>query len=257
MKKSSIYAAFGIQYKGGKILAPVFGWIAPLLINGNAKLGAGVWTWSMLPGTGIFTAVINGREFSERGTCPCNCPGCYAQTGFYRMPSTVRSLVIKTYLARHHVDFMMRAIMAQIIADGIQTIRVHAAGDFCSPEYVDAWRAIAERFPGVVLWTYTKTEYETSFDGVDNFNVVRSLVPGCGLNYGHAGYIADTAERLQAAGERVHVCRCGIDPEQHCNACTACAECKYVLFLEHSTAYRAEQDADLPRLRELIEKQPR
>ena len=46
--KRSIYESHGIEYRNGKIYHPVFGWINPLLINGNAKLGKGVWTFSVL-----------------------------------------------------------------------------------------------------------------------------------------------------------------------------------------------------------------
>ena len=48
--KKAIYAEYDIEYMNGKILAPVFGWINPLLVDGNSKLGKGVWTFSTLPG---------------------------------------------------------------------------------------------------------------------------------------------------------------------------------------------------------------
>ena len=87
MNKKEIYKSFGIEYQGGKIKAPEFGWISPLLIDGNSKLGKGVWTFSTLPGTAEYIAEFFGREYTAKGTCPCDCNGCYAQTGFYRMPS--------------------------------------------------------------------------------------------------------------------------------------------------------------------------
>lgn len=85
--KKDIYAEYGIQYADGKIYAPMFGWINPLLINGNSKLGKNIYTWSTLPTNE--THVINfGTEeepdYKEiTGTCPCKCPGCYATTGCY------------------------------------------------------------------------------------------------------------------------------------------------------------------------------
>lgn len=71
--KAAIYAAYGIEYKGGKILAPLYGWINPLLINGNAKLGKGVYTWSMLATNEMITYFENGIKKQERGTCCCIC----------------------------------------------------------------------------------------------------------------------------------------------------------------------------------------
>ena len=42
MKKASkkdIYNQYGIKYESGKIYHDKFGWISPLLIDGNSKLG--------------------------------------------------------------------------------------------------------------------------------------------------------------------------------------------------------------------------
>ena len=64
--KKATYAAFGIEYKEGKIFAPVFGWIAPLLIDGNAKLGKGVWTFSLLPGAVNHAVTIDGVDYTVR-----------------------------------------------------------------------------------------------------------------------------------------------------------------------------------------------
>lgn len=61
--KKKIYASFGIEFKNGKILAPVFGWINPLLVDGNSKLGKGVWTFSTLPSNKVFTVNINGKDY--------------------------------------------------------------------------------------------------------------------------------------------------------------------------------------------------
>lgn len=58
--KKAIYASYGIEFKSGKINAPVFGFINPLLIDGNAKLGKGVYTWSMLAGTTEYNRIIDG-----------------------------------------------------------------------------------------------------------------------------------------------------------------------------------------------------
>lgn len=47
--KKDIYKEFGIEYKAGKILSPI-GFINPLLVNGNSKIGDGVYHFSMLAG---------------------------------------------------------------------------------------------------------------------------------------------------------------------------------------------------------------
>lgn len=250
MTKKDIYAAHGIEFKAGKILSPL-GWIAPLLINGNAKLGKGVWTFSTLAGNIEYNAVINGNAVTVKGTCNCNCVGCYAQTGFYRMASTVNALAIRTIIAREHTEFMTRAIIAQIEAEHIELCRIHASGDFIGIEYIMAWREIVNACKGCKFWTYTKNPIaENAFNDLNNINIVKSIIPGCGFNFGHCDYILDTYNRLQSEGKRVHVCKCGFDKNQHCVNCKGCSENEFVLFVEHSTAYKATED---PRYNELYE----
>lgn len=252
MTKKEVYALHGIEYKGGKIFSPL-GWVPPLLRDGNSKLWRGVWTWSTLPGTALYDVVINGKSYTVRGTCCCDCVGCYAKTGFYRMRSVLLGLGRRTILARDYLEWLERALIAQIEADHIKILRVHCAGDFFSSEYVAMWRRVALACPDCVMWTYTKSrDYETAFDDVQNFNVVRSVLPGLGVNYGHCDYILSAFEALRDAGKRVHICRCGFDPFQHCINCRGCCDNDFVLFLEHSTSYKASDDPLFPVLCALV-----
>lgn len=256
MNKKEVYASYGIKYEAGKIEAPVFGFISPLLVDGNSKLGKGVWTFSTLPGNKTYSVEIDGKVYDVQGTCPCNCPGCYAQTGFYNMPSVMKSNAIKTILAREHLDFVIRAIIAQIIADGIKLCRIHASGDFFSGAYIGAWQHIAKSCEACIFWTYTKNkEAENAFDDLDNINIVHSLVPGYGFNFGHCDYILRVYKALKELGKSVYICRCGIDKNQHCTNCRGCAEHEYVLFIEHSTAYKAELDPAFEELKAIIDAQ--
>lgn len=264
--KREIYASFEINYKAGKIESPI-GWINPLLINGNSKLGQGVWTFSTLAANVDYTAEINGEKVVVRGTCPCKCPGCYACNGCYKFHSTINSLARKTVLVRKHLDFVRRAILAQIIADKIAILRIHASGDFAigseseNESYLNMWCDVIAANPAVVFWTYTKvTAFESAFDRFNNANIVKSLID-CGsikgLNYGKAGYLIALYKALKAAGKNVYICRCGVDKEQHCTNCHGCAINDYVLFLEHGTVYKPEEDPDYPAFIALVESQPR
>lgn len=256
LTKKAIYASYGIVYENGKILAPEFGFIPPLLIDGNAKLGKGVWTFSTLPANFIHHIVINGMSYDIKGTCPCNCAGCYAQTGFYAFESTKRALAIRTYLARNYLDWTRRAIIAQIVAENIKLFRIHAAGDFFSTEYIAMWREIVKACPGTAFWTYTKNaDAETAFDDLFNINIVHSIIHGYGFNFGHCGYILRVFKALKDAGKDVYICRCGVDKNQHCTNCKGCSKNAYVLFIEHSTSYKAENDPLYPELVKLIESQ--
>ena len=258
--KREYYAARGIEFKREngqeKILSPYFGWISPLLINGNEKLGKDVWTYSILPSNKTFTLTIDGVEFTICGTCPCNCPGCYAQAGNYNFPSCVESLARKTYLVYNYLKWVESAIIAQIEADNIKFCRIHAAGDFFSMEYIGLWKNVCIACPGCQFWTYTKNKAaENAFDGMGNINIVKSLIPGIGVNYGTCAYILETYARMIEDGKRVYICRCGMDKKQHCNTCRGCRDFEYVLFIEHSTKYKAEKDPLFPVLCEVIENQ--
>jgi len=256
--KREIYESYGILYdpENEKILSPEFGWINPVLINGNTKLGRGVWTFSTLPSNRVFHVVINGKAYDIKGTCPCNCAGCYAQKGHYNGTDVKAANARKTFFAYYYLGWLKRAILAQIEADKIQLLRIHASGDFFSANYIEMWREIVNRCPACVFWTYTKNPAaEKAFDDCSNINIVRSVIPGVGFNFGKCEYIIKVYNALTAAGKRVHICRCGMDKNQHCTSCRGCTENEFVLFVEHSTGYNAEKDPAFPELCALIERQ--
>ena len=172
------------------------------------------------------------------------------------MNSTIKALGIRTILARLALDFVKRAIIAQIKAENIQLCRIHASGDFFSMDYVNIWREIAIACGTCVFWSYTKNaQAENAFDDLSNVNIVKSLIPGIGMNYGTCDYVMNAFNALKASGKKVHICKCGIDKNQHCNNCKGCSENEYVLFIEHSTAYKAEQDTSYPKLAEMVNAQ--
>jgi len=256
--KKDIYAKYGIEYHDEHIITPN-GWkIPPLLINGNEKIGKGVRHFSTLAGTGEYTVqIFDGYPLTVKGTCACNCVDCYGMNGRYKTESVKFWLAIRTFLAREYPDFVYRAILAQIDADKIELVRVHATGDFFSEEYADIWYRIALQCKKTIFWTYTKTEFENYFDDLKNFNVVRSNVPKKGVNYGTCEHVIACYEFLKELGEDVYICRCGIDKEQHCTNCHGCTKNKYVLFLVHGTSYKAEEDPLFPVVKALIESQPK
>ena len=253
--KKEIYARYGIEYRAGKLVSPI-GEISPLLVDGNSKIGAGVWHFSTLPANISFSVNVCGKRMEVCGTCPCKCIGCYAMAGNFRYQNVKDSLAVRTVIAREYMEWFERAINAQILADNIKLVRIHASGDFFSMEYAETWKRIARNNPAVRFWTYTKrTECEGVFDGLENANIVKSIIPHMGVNFGHCDYVLACYEYLKKAGKSVYICRCGIDDNQHCINCTACSKNDYVLFLEHSTGYNAERDPLFPVLRAVIEAQ--
>lgn len=246
--KKEIYAAHGIEMiksKNTEKLVSPLGLVNKPLVNGNKKIGRGCYHFSTLPGTQLFDVVVNGMSFTVKGTCCCDCKGCYAKTGNYRYQSVKNALGMRTILARDYVDWLDRAIRAQIQADKITAVRIHAAGDFCSFVYAMMWYHIAKDFPGVKFWTYTKVKaYESLFDALRDANIVKSILPDGHVNFGHIDFVQDEYNKLMNAGKTVHVCRCSVDKNQHCTNCRGCSENEYVLFVEHSTDYVAEKESN-------------
>ena len=238
----NIYRQHGIETDGDKLVTPAGLRMPEPLTHGNTKTGP-VWTWSTLPGNGTFETSFG----TVCGTCKCNCPGCYAQTGFYLFKSTRDALAIRTITAETFPVWIMEAISAQLeyieqtSPDPVR-VRISAAGDV-TDTMAPVWSEIVRRFPGVVFWTYTKNDnFAHAFDDVDNANIVSSIVPGVGYNFGPIVHVLRAYVHLVDNGETPYICRCGIDPEQHCHDCGGCSNHKFVLFIEHSTAYKAEQD---------------
>lgn len=255
LTKKDIYKKYNIEYKDGKILSPI-GPIKEIMKEGNSKTGKAVYTYSQLPGTGSVKIEINGKIEEVFGTCACDCIGCYAKTGFYTTSSVIHSLAINTYLINNHLDFVERAISAQLEIIGRGEIRIHAAGDFktLNPDaYANMWYRIAKKFTTFRFWTYTKIKkYETLFDDLKNANIVKSIIPHVGVNFGHCDYIINAYYTLKALNQEVYICRCGFDKEQHCENCGVCTAYKYVLFVEHSTDYKAEKDPLFKKLYEIV-----
>mgnify|MGYP002521949382 CR=1 FL=1 len=253
--KKDIYKSYGIEFDGDHIISPL-GPVSPLLINGNDKIGKGVYHFSTVPGTKLYDIMINNMSFTVKGTCPCDCIGCYAMSGNYTRYG-YDGPGMRTVIARDYLDFMQRAVIAQIKADHIKLVRIHASGDFFSIDYINAWREIVKACPEVIFWTYTKNKAaENAFADLVNINIVKSVIPGKGVNYGHCDYIIACYEFLKNAGKDVYICRCGIDKNQHCVNCKGCSRNEYVLFIEHSTEYKAEKDPLFPVLKAIIESQP-
>ena len=257
--KKAIYANYGINYKSGKILAPELGYISEFLKEGNSKTGKDVYTYSLLPGTAKIEIDFNGVHIETNGTCICNCNGCYAQTGFYRMNNVIIALAVNTYLVNKYPEFVKNAIMAQLEIIGRGEVRISAAGDFntADPEqYTQMWYDIASKNNTFRFWTYTKVKkFETLFDNLKNANIVKSVIPGIGFNFGHCDYIINAYYTLKELGKKVYICKCGIDKNQHCENCGICATYDHVLFLEHSTGYKAEEDPLYEKLCEIVNNQ--
>lgn len=254
--KKAIEAA-GYRVYGNYVM--INGELFPLpLVQGNEKLGTLVWHSSTLPTNRQFEIVTpSGEIVTACGTCPTTCPGCYATSGNYRYPKQRYSLYMRTRLLREYPAVYFLLVRLQLTHENISRLRIHAAGDFI-PGEAAGFMDVLKEFPHVIAWTYTKLPIAgeiAALDALPNCNIVKSVIPGHGFNYGHIEYIAAVFYALKRAGESVYICRCGIDDNQHCSDCDGCAKHKYVLFVEHSTGYNPKKSPFWKRFIELVEKQ--
>ncbi len=253
--KKEVYAEYGLQFKSDKVFCDPLGiWVPEMIpVNTNTKVGnAG--TWSLYHGDELLTIDMFGpktRELMEiarvnaiKASCPLHCKDCYCDNGNYRFDGTKRSLMLKLILATYHIDWLERAIKACIKANNIKKIRIHAAGDFFSDEYIDMWKRIVNEFNTSIFWTYTKNDYALKqFDGIDNLFITPSITPA-GFNFGTCAEILYKYNKLTSLGYKVHICACGTPIEKeldiHCATCehgckSVGKECDFVLFIKHST----------------------
>ena len=253
LTKRDVYGAQGIVFDGDHIVTPNGEHVTELLKDGNTKVGKTVFTWSTLPGNFEHNVTVNGEHMMIKGTCACNCDGCYAQRGRYNADNVKESNAIHTILIREYPDFVKRAIVAQIRASKIKLVRIHASGDF-EDSHVEPWREIISACPNTRFWTYTKNENaQHAFDDLPNMHVVPSIILNRGYNFGHCDYILETYLRLKDMGASVYICKCGFDDNAaHCNTCEACSKYDYVLFLEHSTSYNGKADPLYNTLKDIV-----
>lgn len=261
MKKSleeKINQIPGCKVVAGFDLVEIDGVCYPLpLVDGNSKIGH-VWHASTLPTNESYTVEYNGITITENGTCPLHCEGCYATKGNYNFPHIQYLLAMRTRLLRLYPEVYFRIVAAQIESENIKLLRLHASGDFM-PGEASGWYQIFKNHSDIKGWTYTKYEIKDDIrklNNLKNFNIVKSIIKGCGFNYGHIDYILKVYRKLKAAKKNVYICRCGIDKKQHCDSCGGCANNEYVLFIEHSTSYKADKDPLYNQIKDLIELQP-
>lgn len=250
-KIADIYKKYDIEYKNGKILTPFGMWVNPLMPYGtNDKIGK-AWTFSIYHGNEILKIEDFGNETQLVmksanireivGSCPFHCDGCYCDHGnFQRFDSVKAGNMLKLILARNYLNWLERALNAQIEADNITQIRIHVAGDFFSKEYADMWKRIIVAHSMVKFWTYTKVDFALArFQNLLNVSIVPSKTP-IGFNFGTCKQLLKMYKKLTAAGYNVHICACNTPFQVHCAECnTGCKAIgngiDYVLFIKHST----------------------
>ena len=153
---------------------------------------------------GVTVSMANGKlhesilifNLPSVTTCP-NCKDCaktcYARK-FEKLYPNVRPCRERNYTAAKGPDFVaiMTALIRRAELLGVSAVRVHESGDFFSQEYADMWEDIADRFPTLRFFAYTKSPYRPEGH---NWNIVDSILPDGDINYGSHEFVHEKAEK--------------------------------------------------------------
>jgi hypothetical protein len=149
---------------------------SPYLISepgGNAKLGE-MWSWN-LP---TCTTCPGRTEWCKRF--------CYGDRGNFGMikKNAIRTGTVEEQSAERNYKFSKSKDFVPYMIDDLREIakhnenpvmRIHAIGDFYSPEYIAKWRTIIHNLPQWKFYVYTRTWQKNLKGGVDPAKMMHEL----------------------------------------------------------------------------------
>lgn len=156
---------------------------------------------------------------------------CYALKSYRQYPSVKTAWDRNLDTVKNDLRLFKAKITVQLLRAKEKTVRIHASGDFISQEYIEAWAEIAEAFPEVNFYAYTKSlqrfDY-SSLTSLSNVNIIDSYIDGK-LNYGDAEHIADLVNNHGA-----FLCPATVDKSVKCGeSCNYCVTENRVCFNQH------------------------
>jgi hypothetical protein len=106
-------------------------------------------------GIPAFRSVTGLKTCPNAGRCAV---GCYARSGAYRFSNVARAFEARLAetLKSTFVDTVSREISQKIKPTRQLYIRIHDSGDFYDLNYFKKWLQVAEAFPTVKFYAYTK-----------------------------------------------------------------------------------------------------
>lgn len=190
-----------------------------LLVNGNAKIDRAVLCWSIVP----VASCPNCKDCASR---------CYARFPYNFYPNVKKAWDANFEMAKNGA--FVGAVVDQLGASKkCNSVRIHVAGDFFSPDYISQWGEVADAFPKIKFYSYSKvfdifSNEMGALTDRKNVNIVNSIAPDGGVNFGDASRVADLKKMGYTLcpvtdGKPV---KCGKD-------CTICATNDKVCFNVH------------------------
>jgi len=100
---------------------------------------------------------------------------CYAQQGFFVMPTKIKAMEHNLKIARKGFKPFLKALVNDITQIKPGLIRVHDSGDFIDLDNLNAWKEAARRFPDIRFYAYTKNLQLPIYENLpSNFSIVQS-----------------------------------------------------------------------------------
>lgn len=130
--------------------------------DGNRKVGKGIYTVNLLPGSKPLT-LKNGTVLTNiTGSCVGCCENCCEKNCYairyvkYHHNTCVNSYAENTVLARHDIKTFFNELQLFIDRSMVACIRYHASGEIPNYNYLVHMAKIAEENPTITFYTYTK-----------------------------------------------------------------------------------------------------
>lgn len=131
------------------------------LVNGNQKVGKGVWCFNLLPGAKPLSNSTRGQLTNVSGTCNGCCDGCegkcYAvRDGKLHHNACIPAWSKNTLIMRNDIESMFTQLKNGLIKKKAKVLRWHSAGEIESFDYLLHMVKLAVEMPDVQFYCYTK-----------------------------------------------------------------------------------------------------
>ena len=131
------------------------------LVNGNSKLGNGMYTFDLLPGDKPLSTKDKGQLTNVHGTCGGCCDGCqkfcYAIRDARRFHNTcIPRLGRNTVIMRNNIEDGFKQLKEALVQNKAKILRYHSSGEIESYDYLLHMVKLAVELPDVQFYFYTK-----------------------------------------------------------------------------------------------------
>jgi len=131
------------------------------LVNGNHKVGKGIWCFNLLPGDEPLRNSTKGLLTNINGTCTGCCTGCanacYAiRDAKFHNNSCIPAWSRNTLIMRNDIENMFEQLKKGLIKKKAKVLRWHSAGEIETYNYLLHMVKLAVEMPNVQFYCYTK-----------------------------------------------------------------------------------------------------